>query len=86
MSITLSETILGGIAIAMGSGLITKLIATRNTVKKDDCVAKQGACMALVTVQLEHIKESNKRLEEGQRVIMKQLLNRAVPVTENHGR
>ena len=67
MPISLSETILGGIAIAMGSGLFTKLIVSRNIVKKDDCVAKQGACMMLVKSELEHIKGSVTELKEGQK-------------------
>lgn len=68
----------------MGSGLITKLFATRNLVKKDDCIARQGACMMVVKVELEHIKESSKRLEEGQTKIMDHLLKKAIPVIEKN--
>ena len=67
MSSTILETILGGAGIAMVTGLFTKLLVSRNVVKKDECIVKQGACMALVKIELEHIKEGQKELKEGQK-------------------
>ena len=71
---TLSETILGGAGIAMITAIVTKLAATRNVVKKDDCVARQGACMMLVKSELEHIKESVGELKEGQKESQKTVM------------
>ena len=46
---------LGGIVIALGSGIIGKGIGNKNKVKENSCAERRGACVGLVSVKIDNL-------------------------------
>lgn len=67
----MTEGILAGVVITVFTAVITRFFANRNSLTKEDCSSRQGACIALVNLKLEHMTESLERLEAGQKGLVR---------------
>jgi hypothetical protein len=56
------ETILGGLLIALVSGLIGKAIGGYKKVKECDCDRRQKDCQRLLIEKIDHLKEKIEEL------------------------
>ena len=62
MEDSLVETILGGLLIALVSGLIGKAIGGYKKVKECDCDRRQKDCQRLLIEKIDHLKEKIEEL------------------------
>ena len=51
------ETILGGVVIAVISGVIGKSIGANNSVKNPTCTERQRSCQSLITEKIDNLGE-----------------------------
>lgn len=52
-----ATTILGGIVIAVVSGIVGKSIGTNNNIKLNTCNDRQKSCQALLLEKIEHLSD-----------------------------